>query len=257
MINALLGFFFSASAPIVALVVPALWLSRRPASAGARRFVIAAAACSLVASLPIVPYSVSRLLTFGYHQFRAGDVPSGATAIVVLGGGDEIVQGWTDSLTITTQIEGARVLEAARVFRLISPAWIISSGGKPDISGPGESSGTTMRDELVRLGVPRGRIVVEAMSRSTRDNVAFAMPILKSLGIENVVVVTSDTHMRRALGVFRAMGASAIPAVAPDPRLPIQWFWWVLPTAGGLESSREVAREVGGIPYYWLRGWWR
>src|SRR5471030_155157 len=175
MINALLGFVFSTSASIVALVVTALWLSRRPASAHARRFVSAAAIGFVVASLPIVPYTVSRLLTFGYHQFRADDVPRATTAIVVLGGGDEVIQGWNDSLTITTPIEGARVLEAARVFRLISPAWIISCGGKPDISGPGDSSGTTMRDELVRLGVPRDRIVVESLSRSTRENVAFAL----------------------------------------------------------------------------------
>ena len=172
----------------------------------------------------------------------------------MLGGGD-VIRGWTGGLTITTPSK-ARVLEAARVL-ILSPAWLVSCGGKPDLSGPGEAAAATMRDELVRLGVPSGRIVVESLSRSTRENVALAMPILKSLGIQHVVVVTSDTHMRRSLGVFRALGLSAIPAMAPNPELPIRWFWWLLPTEGGLELSHEVARELGGIPYYWLRGWWR
>src|SRR5471030_673346 len=153
MINWLLGSFFSASAPIVALVISALWLSRRSESASARRFLLAAAGCYFLLSVPLASYGVSRLLTIGYHQFRADDVPAGATAIVVLGGGDEVIAGWTDSLTVTTPIEGARVLEAARVFRLIAPAWIISAGGKGDLVARGESSSTTMRDELVRLGV--------------------------------------------------------------------------------------------------------
>jgi hypothetical protein len=63
--------------------------------------------------------------------------------------------------------------------------------------------------------------------------------------------------MRRSLGAFRAVGVNAVPAMAPDPRLPTRWFWWIVPTTDGLELSGEVGRELGGIPYYWLRGRWR
>lgn len=254
--GSLLGFFFSASAPILALCIIALWVSRRPASAAARRFAVVVAVCYLLASVTIVPYGLGRLLGIGYHQLRAEEVPAGTTAVVLLGGGDQFVQGWTDSLTVTTPAEAERVLEAARVFRLISPAWIISAGGQPEPLDRGIPSGETMRDELVRLGVPAQRIVLESRSRSTRENALRVGPLLQSLAVQHVVLVTSDTHMRRALGAFRAVGITAIPAAAPRGGPPSRWHEW-LPNANGLEWTRTIAREAGGIPYYWLRGWWR
>jgi uncharacterized SAM-binding protein YcdF (DUF218 family) len=252
-----LDFVFSATGPIAALIVVAIWLRRRPASPAPRRFAIAAAIGFVLAGMSVVPYAASRLLTAGYHAFRADDLPpSRATAIVLLGGGDQFIRGWDDSITVTKPIEAERVLEAARVFALISPAWIISSGGQPDADEPGESSAVTMRDELVRLGVPGGRIVLESRSRNTRENAVFAASTLKSLAIDRVVLVTSDTHMRRSLGAFRAVGIDAIPAVARGGDLPSRWWEW-LPTTTGLEWSGRVAHEAGGIVYYWLRGWWR
>lgn len=252
-----LYFLFSASGAIVTWIVSAAWLLRRPSPTPARRFAIAAVLCYAAASIHIVPFGVSRLLTLGYHQFTAGDVGRGTTAIVLLGGGDHIVEGWTDQMTVTTPIEAARVLEAWRVFRLISPAWIISSGGKPDPLDPVEASSLTMRDELVRLGVPRERILLESTSRNTYENAVLVAPMLRSLAVQQLVLVTSDTHMRRSLGTFRAVGLNVVPAIAPDPRLPVRWFWWVLPTAEGLELSGDVAHELLGIPFYWLRGRWR
>jgi uncharacterized SAM-binding protein YcdF (DUF218 family) len=254
---AILGYVFSPSGPIVVLVIAAIWLLRWPSSTIARRFVIAAAVIYAFASLHIVPFGISRLLTLGYHQFKASDVEPGTTAVVVLGGGDEFVDGWTDQITVTTNVEAARVLETRRVFRLISPAWIISSGGHSDPDDRAQASSLTMRDELVRLGVPQERILLESASRNTYDEAVLVAPMLRSLGIQQLVLVTSDTHMRRALGAFRAVGVKAVPAIAPDARLPTRWFWWIVPTDGGLELSREVTREVGGIPYYWLRGRWR
>jgi hypothetical protein len=63
--------------------------------------------------------------------------------------------------------------------------------------------------------------------------------------------------MRRSLGAFRAVGVNAVPAIAPDPRLPTRWFRWIAPTDGGLESNGEVMYELLGILYDRLRGRWR
>lgn len=255
--NALLGFLLSTSGLVVALSVAAAWLWRRPSSATARRFLITAALGYTLASVHLVPLGVSRLLTLGYRQFSAGDIGPGTTAVVVFGGSNEFVEGWNDHVTVTTPIVAARVLEAWRVFRLISPAWIISSGGGPDPPDEAEASGTTMRDELVRLGVPPERILLESTSRSTYEEAVLIAPILRSLGVQQLVLVTSDTHMRRSLGAFRAVGWHAVPAIAPSQRRPKLWFWSMLPTLSGLELSAEVTHELLGIAYYWLRGRWQ
>lgn len=253
----LLELLFSATGAIIVLVLIAAWLQRRPTALALRRFTIAAAICFVLAGMSIVPYTADRLLTAGYHAFRADDLPPSRTAaIVLLGGGDQFVQGWNGSITVTTPIEAERVLEAARVFALISPEWIISSGGQPDEGEPAEPSAVTMRDELVRLGVPADRITLESRSRNTRENAVFVAPILKALAIDRVVLVTSGSHMPRALGAFRAAGIDAIPAIARGGTPPSRWWQW-LPTNDGLDWSGQIAHEAGGIVYYWARGWWR
>jgi uncharacterized SAM-binding protein YcdF (DUF218 family) len=146
------------------------------------------------------------------------------------------------------------VLEASRVYKLISPEWIISSGGAADRSEP---SSTNMREALVRLGVPFGRILLESESFDTRDEATFVTRILRTLHVDTVVVVTADVHMRRSIGAFRAQGIEAIPAIAPDWRARKRWPARFLPTADGLEFSRQLVHELLGIPYYWARGWWK
>ncbi len=254
--NALFKFVFTASGPIVVFLVVAVWVFLRPASAFVRRCALTAAACYWLAGAHVVATGANRLLTVGYHQFRAGDAGVGPTAVVVLGSGDDFIDGWSDQLTLTTPIEGARVLEAARVFRLISPAWIISSGGPSDQQNPAHATGLTMRDELVRLGVPKERIIVEASARTTRAEALLIAPMVRALGVQHVVIVTSDTHMRRSLGTFRAVGVNGVPAIAPEPRQPDGWSEWILPAPNALKRNGEALHEIGGIPYYWLRGWW-
>jgi uncharacterized SAM-binding protein YcdF (DUF218 family) len=81
--------------------------------------------------------------------------------------------------------------------------------------------------------------------------------MLASLHVERVILVTSAIHMRRSLGAFRAAGVNAEPAPAPDPGAYATAGDRWLPTERGLRFSSELAHEIVGLPYYWLRGWWR
>ncbi len=255
--NELFEFVFTAAGPVTALVIVALWLSRRSPSTFARRVAVGVAIFYCACSIRLVAVGASRFLTFGYHRFVAADVGSGATVIVVLGAGDEFIDGWTEHMTLTLPTEGARVLEAARVFRMISPAWVISSGGAARPGHPEQATAITMREELVNLGVPRDRILVETAAGTTHEEAVEIAPMLRTLGNPHVVLVTADTHMRRSMGTFRAVGIVAIPAIAPNPRAARSWAESILPTARALGASGEVVHEVVGIQYYWLRGWWR
>ncbi len=255
--NSVVRFFVSTTGAVAALLVAALWLWRRPHSRSARRFLLASAIFYSLASVYAVPAIVGRMLSIGYHEFTAADVPPAPAALVVLGSGALVVRGWDDRVDLMTDIAAARVLETARVFRLMDPAIVISSGGLPTPDDDSEPSGQNMRDELVRLGIPAERIIVETGSSNTHDEAVIVTPILRSRGIERMVLVTSDTHMRRAIGTFRAEGWRAVPAIAPDPNFSAPWGDWLIPSGHGLEFSRQVSRELMGLPYYWLRSWLR
>ena len=112
-----------------------------------------------------------------------------------------------------------------------------------------------MRRGLLELGVPDSRIVLESESKVTRDEAIFTAQLLRDRGITSCILVTSDTHMRRALGTFRRAGLNAVPAIALDPiGFASRRRRWV-PTQQALEFSQEVLHEYIGLAWYRLRGW--
>jgi uncharacterized SAM-binding protein YcdF (DUF218 family) len=209
-----------------------------------RRYAAATIVCCLTASLYVVPAAFARAVSNGYQPLRAAEVPSGVTAIVVLGSGVNRAPRGRDTALDTLNQEGvARTLEAARLFELLDPAWVITSGGNVD-ADHSQPSGIVMRDALMTLGVPRSRIVVEATSQNTHDEAALLSPILHRLGAQHVVLVTSPIHMVRSLGAFRAEGWNAIPAIAA--RRPSDH-----------PTTEAILHELIGIPYYRVLGWYR
>lgn len=253
----LVQFIFSTGGAVTFLFVAALGVALRPRSSAVRRFLVVCAAFYLAASIYLVPVAISKILISRYHRFEQADVPRGKLALVVFGSGDEAVGGWEDRISIPNDTAAARVLETARVYRIAHPAWVISSGGNPDPDDPAEPSSTNMRDMLVRLGVPADRILLESLSRNSHDEAVLIAPMLRSLGVDALVLVTSAVHMPRSVGAFRAVGWTPTPAVAPDSWFENEWIDWVHPTTHGLDFSEQVAHELIGLPYYRLRGWWR
>jgi uncharacterized SAM-binding protein YcdF (DUF218 family) len=168
------------------------------------------------------------------------DVGPGRTALVLLSGRVETVRGDDGRLRrVLSPSCAERVVEAARVYELIAPEWVISTGGLKNPALKVRTAAEMMRDELVAMGVPAGAILVESASRNTYEEAVNVASILRSIGASQIVLVTSESHMRRAAGAFRAQGLSPIPAPAPDPDLVRMW-----------------AHEFIGILYYRLRGWY-
>src|SRR5262245_35491796 len=251
----LLDALFSTTGAAIILFACAIWIVVRPKSAAARRATLAIATFYFVASVYAVPAALSRLLAIGYTPLERLDWPPDQTAMVILGSGVEVIFGWDERISLPNPGAGARVLEAVRVYRLLKPRWVISSGGISK-GEPAEPSSTNMRDLLVRLGVPEDRIILESASRDTHSEAIEVAAMLDRLGVNRLILVTSAVHMRRSVGAFRAVGVNPVPAIAPDPRFRDTWAVWLVPRNQGLRFSSEVVHELAGLPYYWLRGWW-
>jgi len=247
---------FTSLGVVSAFGLTALWVAVRPGSRAARRAAVMLALGYLAASTYAVPDTVGRVFfTRGFLAFTAGDVAAGRTAVVLLGGGTYTAHGFGDHTLAVPSLDGIeRVLEAARVFNLTHAEWLIASGGTLDPRQ--ERDAYPMRDELIRIGIPPARIVVEADSRTTHEQAVIVAPMLKRLGAERVILVTSDIHMRRSIGAFRAYGVDAVPAIAPATHGQDPPSERLLPTVTGLWRSHDVSHEIFGILYYVARGWW-
>ena len=239
---------------LVGLIFGVVWLWFAGRARGPRLWLTALLLLYLALSVHGVVRLISAPLRRGFHTFSIGDAPRPPLAIVLLGAGAHTVHGNAQAIGVLTLGGAARVLEAARIYHLLGRPWIVSSGGPPAGRDMIPES-QVMRRALVELGVPESMIVLESESKVTRDEAMLSAQILRERGISSCIVVTSDTHMRRALATFRHAGLNAVPAVAPDPiayESPARR--WV-PTEQALEFSQEVIHDYIGLAWYSVRGW--
>ncbi len=243
---------------MVVLAVGFVWLVARPKSLAPARFIVAVIVAFAIASLYPLSHAAAGLVSAGFRPLAKSDVRPGPTAIVLLGSGSFVSKDWDDNRLAMSDAAGAdRALEAARVYRLVDPEWIISSGGvvgNMDRDAPG---GRVMADILIRLGVPSSRILLELDSQTTHDEAVLIKPMLERLRVDHVVLITSDIHMRRSVGAFRAAGIETTPAVARRSHWLPPFNANFIPSETGLEESREVSHEILGMGYYTLRGWYK
>lgn len=254
----LIWFIFSGGGAVTSLLVCTLWRLVSPASVWARRVLLGIAVFYGLSSSYAVAHAASLVISAGYRPFARSDVPTGTTTVVVLGSGTVEVRDWADGRLAVPEFHSAsRLLEAARVFRLIDAAQLISSGGHATPRERVQPSGRTMADALQALGIPADRLLVETESANTRDEAVIVSRMLRAHPTNHVVLVTSRVHMRRSIGAFRAVGIEAIPAIARDPDAPETLWGMLLPTDKGLREAALAAHEVLGLAAYSLRGWYR
>jgi uncharacterized SAM-binding protein YcdF (DUF218 family) len=255
LVQGIVRFIFSVAGLSAVLgMILVVWRCR-PTHSRARGWLTASAVVLVLASIPAVPSVLIYAYTRAYRAFTRTDLPD-ARVIVLLGAGTVTVPGAAGQLSILEPVGASRVVEAARVYRLFERPLIISSGGSRRRE-PSASSAWAMRSALVELGVPFDRIRLEDRSFSTADEAALIAPMLGELGVTRFVLVTSASHMRRAIGAFRAAGMAPVAAIAADYGTAQVGDpgTWLLPSAEGLRLTRVIAHEWMGLPYYWLNGW--
>jgi uncharacterized SAM-binding protein YcdF (DUF218 family) len=249
---------FSVGGLACAVVAASLWSVARPKSLAPHRFVLLVGLFYGLIAIQPVGQGMSRVLAAGYRPFVPLDIGPGPTAVVVLGSASFTAHDWHDQyqFSVVDAAAANRVAEAVRVYNLIDPAWVISSGGRFE-RDPNAPTAETMREAMIQLGVPASRILVETVARNTREEAVVVARMLRPLAASHVVLVTTDSHMRRSLGAFRVAGVDAVPAIARPPQKPVAWGFRLLPSQPGMEQAAAVMHEILGIGYYALRGWYR
>ena len=168
-----------------------------------------------------------------------------ADVIVVLGGGlrrADDPAAWT-----LAPVSLGRLAAAAALVRRTGLPLLLSAGNLE--SGPPEAE--VMQLTLRRAFGLEARFV-EPSSRDTHENARESARMLRPLGLQRVVLVTSAVHMRRAVDEFAAAGLRVIAApVAAGVESGAELGDW-LPRAGALEVSYEALYECGGRLVAWL-----
>ena len=232
-----------------------LHLGPHPARWG-RRSLMALGLLYTALSLPIVSNALIETLQIDDPRFERPSDAREARAVVVIGAG--VVSHSANGRSIHAMVgrTAQTVLEAARVYELTNTAWVIASGGIADALTQTVPESAVMRDELVRLGVPPGRILVESESRNTAEQIANVARIIRERQLPNrVIFVTTPAHSRRVMLLARRQQIDAVAAFTtelPDDSGQSGWRAW-RPSANALQGSESATYEYLAVAQAWLR----
>jgi uncharacterized SAM-binding protein YcdF (DUF218 family) len=234
--------------------VVTIWWWRRPSSAWPRRLLVALLAIFYAASTPAGASLLAFGLVHGLQPLDARDA-AGVDAVVVLGGGVETVSAAHVVIGQLTTTTALRVLEGARVYKSAGTPLVIVTGGiaNPDRELRPESA--LMAAALAEAGVPSDRVLQDPEARTTHDHPRTVAPLLGAHQVRRFVIVTSPTHMRRALAVFRKAGFDPIPSISlvrSENLGPTPWLW---PNDDSIVLSNQAVYDYFAWVEYWLRGW--
>jgi uncharacterized SAM-binding protein YcdF (DUF218 family) len=197
----------------------------------------------LVCSLPVVAGALASPLEGRWQPYRARPAAEGPRWIAVLGGG----AGGGESLPAPSRLSRpslVRMVEGLRVARCLPKARVVVSGGFMERAS---STVLAIREALVELGLEPNRVMAVDGARTTAEEMA---GLAMLAGSDELVLVTSALHMRRAVYLAESAGLRVVPAPC-DFRA---WGraddgpWWGrwLPSPRALELTDDVAHEVLG-----------
>ena len=95
--------------------------------------------------------------------------------------------------------------------------WLIFTGG---FGGEGArfAESEVARRYAIEHGVPEDRILIETVSRTTRENLEQAAMLMRERDMRRAIVVSDPLHMARALRLARGEGIEPLGSATPTTR---------------------------------------
>jgi len=196
-------------------------------------------------SQPLFVNLFGTFLEYPYPYIQVEAQPE-CDAIVLLGGG----MGAPKKEGDLPEMSGAadRVWHAARLWHAGKAQYIIPTG-----SAEQKTSLVLLKD----LGVPESAIIVENQAVNTVENGVYTRKLVDRLKLnKKVLLVTSASHMRRSIMIFKAVGLSPVPAAVDHEATYGGWLrikdtgvsiWHFLPSSSSISTFYSYYKELFGL----------
>jgi uncharacterized SAM-binding protein YcdF (DUF218 family) len=190
------------------------------------------------------------------YPARVAPQPARVTAIVLLGNGTEEVETPREPAVEVGALAYGRIVKALELYqackRLNTTCFVLISGGDPQRHGASEAAIYSL--QLARLGVPLNDLVLEEHSLNTFQNARNTAPLLSARSPDQVFLVSSGLHLRRALLYFAHFGLHPRPVRADF----VSAIPGLLPLSYNFLAADLALHEYEGVVRYFiyqLMGW--
>lgn len=171
----------------------------------------------------------------------AGDV-----IIALTGGIKEKAPGISGDFSLNGD-SGERTFAAVRIYKKTGIPMLVTGGAVfSEIS-----EALVAKRFLMDVGIPEKDIIIEEKSRDTMESAAYSKKICDEKGFKKIILVTSASHMPRAVWSFRKAGFEEItpfPAAYKSSKNPVYYYRDFLP--GNLRDSSCAIKEYLGLIFY-------
>lgn len=178
---------------------------------------------------------------------------------ILLGG---MVNFQSDSTLVSFNQNGDRLFQTMELYRSGKIDKILISSGSGLLQLPSFKEAYLAKRYLLSIGFPEEDILIETRSRNTHENAVMTKEVLTdhfgSLDGRNFLLITSASHMRRAMGCFRKEGVP-VQAYSTTKRGSSGPFVFttkmILPDPYALEQWNIFFYELAGTATYRLQGY--
>ncbi len=221
-----------------------------------RLLIMASLLLLVTLSSPLIAIPLIGSLESWYHPPQL--TPSDRfDAIVVLGGGiDE--KGSLRPAVEPDSYSKNRTTCGVDLYQQGYAPTLVLTGGNDRIFGMGPPIAIAMKRWAVRLGVPESATMIDTEARNTYEN---ATGTKRLLGPASILLVSSASHLPRAVPVFTKQGFRVTPAPCDYISRNLPRESWddidpfdYLPNEVALLHTRKAVEEVAGMVVYWLAG---
>lgn len=200
----------------------------------------------LISYAPLIDQLLYKLETL-YPTLK--NAPKDIRYIYVLGNGHHT----DDTLPITSQVSeiaSVRLNEGIRLYQQLDKKPTIIVSGYTGLFNP--TPGAILQQRLaLALGVEESKLHIEPLAKDTQEE---AIAAKKYIGTAPFILVTSASHMKRALKFFKKAGLSPIPA--PTNHLAsIQYTNYLdIFSSGAIRKSTILWHELLGLILQKIKG---
>jgi uncharacterized SAM-binding protein YcdF (DUF218 family) len=134
---------------------------------------------------------------------------------------------------------------------------LIITGGSGNIYDQTKREAVFLRQFAIDFGVPEEKILIDPDSRNTHENAVNTKVLMEQHDISSSILVTTATHLPRAMGCFKKLGINPIPYPVDfhsNPN-PDYHLLDVIPSVGALKQTSFALHEYIGILIYKLVGY--